>query len=186
MINVSEVEDFFEPANLKTISQFSYILLGKKYKDNASNLNNFIVRCPELTNSSKLQMTFFHTTYSVNDEFSMQKCLVLFRMMKKKVRKNFLVCERLPWLVLISSVSSWSAERSFSLCAVSKNYSHSTMTQVRFKRLLIFHIHKDEPKKLCHTKIEFQFIYNDTQWLKFVFFKQFQTSIWLCVISSGK
>ena len=106
MIDVSEEEDYFESANLKTISQLSYILLGKNYKDNVPNLNNFIFRCPKLSNYSKLQMTFFHTTYRMIGEFSMQKCLVLFRMMKKEGRKIFLVCDRFPWLAPISSVSS--------------------------------------------------------------------------------
>ena len=124
---VTKSKDSFESTDLKTISQLSHTLLGRVDEENASALNSIIERYPELDDSLKLQLNFFHSTYGMNGELTVQKCLEVFRGMKKEVRKIFPMVERLLRLVLTSPASSCSAERSFSALRRLKTYLRSTM-----------------------------------------------------------
>ena len=67
-MGVTMLEDYFELPVLKTISQFSYILLRKVDEDKVFILVNTKERYTELEKSFMLRLSLFHSIYRVFDE----------------------------------------------------------------------------------------------------------------------
>ena len=108
-ICVTLLEDYFEIIDLKTKSQFSYVLPGRVDEDNASILFNINERYSKFDNSLKLSLSFFYSVYCVNVEYTVQKCLKVLHGMRKGLKRILLMVERLLCLGLISSARSCSA-----------------------------------------------------------------------------
>ena len=92
--------------DLETLSQFSSVLFGEVNEENSSVLNNNKEVYPKAENSFKYQLNFFHSTYCVNYEYTVQKDLKVILVIRKKIKRIFLMVDRLLRLGLISPVCS--------------------------------------------------------------------------------
>ena len=87
---VTLLEDCFETADLKTSYQFSNILIEKVYKDNSSILINIKEMYPKLEKFLKLQLSFFHCSFCVNEEYIVQKGLKIILGVRNNLKRIFL------------------------------------------------------------------------------------------------